>query len=165
MTGFGTTQIDRFTFEDNKPILGPLLAAVQDTGALEPLGLDGIIGLSFLGQYACTEIDLDQAEIVLYKNDYRPPFDEKYLEIVAEGELSPTRLGIWTVDPSFDVGGKMGRPIKLLLDTGSTSTILNWKGLKDGLGMTQNSPEVYPQAETGAIGSDNVAMRLHLVRR
>lgn len=166
-SGFGATQIDRFTFgydSDNenqsKEFLGPLLAAVQDTGALDPLGLDGIIGISFFGKYACTEIDLDKSEISLYKTDYRPSYDETDLEVVAEGELSPTRLGIWTVDTAFDLGGKQGRPIKMLVDTGSTSTILSWKGLQDGLGLSRTSPEVQAQTEMGAMGSDNVAMSL-----
>jgi predicted aspartyl protease len=167
--GIGATRIDRFTFgydnsnEDQpKEFLGPLLAAVQDTGALDPLGLDGIIGLSFLSQYACTEIDLDRSEIALFKTEYRPPYDESNLEIVAEGELSPTRLGIWTVDTAFDLGdGKQGPPIKMLVDTGATSTILSWKGLEEGLGLTRTSPEVQAQTqEMGAMGSDNVAMSL-----
>ena len=159
----GATRIDRFTFGyDDNVNFGPLLAAVQDTGALDQLGLDGIIGLSFFGQYACTEIDLDRSEIALYKTEYRPPYDESDLEIVAEGELSPTRLGIWTVDTAFDLGnGKQGTPIKMLVDTGATSTILSWKGLEEGLGLTRTSPEVQAQTqEMGAMGSDNVAMSL-----
>ena len=161
--GIGATRIDRFNFGyDDTVQFGPLLAAVQDTGALDPLGLDGIIGLSFFGQYACTEIDLDRSEIALYKTEYRPPYDESDLEIVAEGELSPTRLGIWTVDTAFDLGnGKQGTPIKMLVDTGATSTILSWKGLEEGLGLTRTSPEVQTQTqEMGAMGSDNVAMSL-----
>lgn len=159
--GLGTTQINRFTYGDNQQVLGPLLAAVQDIGALGPLGLDGIIGLSFLGQYACTEIDLDRSEMTLYKTDFRPPYDENELKVVAEGELSPTRLGIWTVDTALDLGGgKSGRPVKMLVDTGSTSTILNWKGLEQGLGLSRSSPEVKSQSTMGAIGSDNVAMSL-----
>lgn len=162
-TNFGTTMIDRFTYGRDPRVLGPLLAAVQDIGALAPLGVDGIIGLSFLGQYACTEIDLERSEMVLYKTDFRPPYDENELEVVAEGELSPTRLGVWTVDTAFDIGGdgsKPGKPIKMLVDTGSTSTILSWKGLEQGLGLSRSSPEVRSQAATGAIGSDNVAMSL-----
>ena len=162
-SGFAT-QIDRFTFGydcDDQEILGPLIAVAQDTGVLEPLGLDGIIGLSFLGKYACTEIDLDRSEISLYKTDYRPPYDESDLEVVAEGELSPTRLGIWTVDTTFDLGGgKQGTPIKMLLDTGSTTTILSWKGLRDGLGLSRTSPEVQSQESIGSMGLDNVAMSL-----
>lgn len=167
--GFGTTQINRFTFgydnnekqQPSKEFLGPLLAAVQDIGALESLGLDGIIGLSFLARYACTEIDLDRSELTLYKNDYRPNYDENDLEIVAEAELSPTRLNIWTVDVAFDLGtGKRGTPIKMLVDTGSTSTILSEKGLEQMLGLSKASPEVKAQQEMGAIGSDNAAMSL-----
>jgi len=160
-SGGGVTQIDRFTFDNNKEIMGPLPAVVQDTGVLEPLGLDGIIGISFLGKYACTEIDLERSEIALYKTDYRPPYDESDLEVVAEGEMSPTRLGIWTVDTTFDLGGgKQGTPIKMLVDTGSTSTILSWKGLQDGLGLSRSSPEVQMQEQTGAMGLDSMAMSL-----
>ena len=160
-TGGGVTQIDRFTFDDNKEILGPLPAVVQDTGVLEPLGLDGIIGISFLGKYACTEIDLERSEIALYKTDYRPPYDESDLEVIAEGEMSPTRLGIWTVDTAFALGeGKQGTPIKMLVDTGSTSTILSWKGLQDGLGLSRSSPEVQLQGGTGAMGLDGMGMSL-----
>ena len=163
--GLQTTRIDKFSFGyDNPPTLGPLLAVVQDTGSLGPMGLDGIIGLSFLGQYACTEINMETSEISLYKTDYRPDFDEEDLEIVAEGELSPTRLGIWTVDMSLDLGTNeknvAAKPIKMLVDTGSTSTILSWKGLQDGLGLSKSSPEVLAQNNMGALGSDNMAVSL-----
>ena len=152
--------IERFNFGYNeKEVLGPLVAVVQDTGMLENLGFDGIIGLGLLNKYACTEIDLDRSEVAFYKTDYRPPFDESDLEIVAEGEMSPTRLGIWTVDTTFNVGaGKQGKPIKMLVDTGATTTILSWKGLQDGLGLSRSCPEVKSQDSMGGMGLGNQAM-------
>ena len=154
------TMIERFSFGYNeKEVLGPLVAVVQDTGMLENLGFDGIIGLGLLNKYACTEIDLDRSEVAFYKTDYRPPFDESDLEVVAEGEMSPTRLGIWTVDTIFNVGGgKQGKPIKMLVDTGATTTILSWKGLQDGLGLSRRSPEVQSQDSMGGMGLGNQAM-------
>jgi len=83
------------------------------------------------------------------------------LQIVAEGELSPTRLGIWTVDTFLDGRG----PIKMLVDTGATSTFLSWKGLHQlGLSSRDNDSgsslvkELTQQ--TGAMGADNIAMSL-----
>ncbi len=154
------TMVERFSFGYNdQEVLGPLVAVVQDTGMLETLGMDGIIGLSFLNNYACTEIDLDRWEVAFYKTDYRPPFDENDLEVVAEGEMSPTRLGIWTVDTTFNVGGgQQGKPIKMLVDTGATTTILSWKGLQDGLGLSRTSPHVTPQESMGGMGLGNMAM-------
>lgn len=162
-SGTGVTQIRSFAFGSSSS-MGPLVAAVQDIGAL-PLELDGIIGLSFLSQYACSEFDLDHSKLVLYKDDYRPElleYDDQSIlpSVVAEAELSPTSLGIWTVDVSFCVGGKPLTPVKMLVDTGATSSFLSWKGL-NSMGLDRSSPEVSELRESmGAMGSDNVAMSL-----
>ena len=52
--GTGLTQIDKFKFGGDT--YDPLPTAVQDIGAL-PSTLEGIIGLSFLSQFACVEMN------------------------------------------------------------------------------------------------------------
>jgi len=165
----GLTQIESYSLADTsatvgtKKRLGPLPAAVQDIGAL-PMALDGILGLSLLSQYACTEFDLDNSRLNLYQTEYRPPLEHKQEDevVVAEAEMSPTKLGIWTVDVSFSVGGRTGNPVKMLVDTGAMATFLTWKGLEDtGLGLSRSSPIVKELTQPmGAMGSDNVAMSL-----
>ena len=154
----GLVQIKSFSLSgdnNNNNNFGPLPAAVQDIGAL-PSSLDGIIGLSFLNRYACTEIDLKKSKLKLYKTERIPPIPEGY-KIVTDGELSPTRLGIWTANVMLDGRG----PIKMLIDTGATSSFVNWKGIEDGLGLTRTSPQVHRlEQRTGALGSDNIAMVL-----
>jgi len=176
----GLSQINSFTIigDRKKNVINnngrPLPVAVQDIDAL-PTSLDGIIGLSFINQFACTEIDISNSKVAFYKKESSPPLPPRIklsdvdgveddsspasslLEIVAEGNLSPTRLGIWTVDTMIDGRG----PVKMLVDTGATSTFINWKGIEEGLGLSRNSFLVKElQQETGAIGSDNIAMRL-----
>ena len=150
--GTGLTQINRFMF-GGVPF-GPLPAATQDIGAL-PSSLDGIIGLSFLNQFACVEMDFRNGSVTLYKNERRPPVPEG-LDVVAEAEMSLTKLGIWTVDVTLDKRG----PVKMLVDSGAASTFLNWKGVSD-LSLSRNSPLVESlSSPMGAMGSDNVAMTL-----
>jgi hypothetical protein len=164
-TGLDLTQINSFTIlgdtksniitYNNNGRQQPFPVAVQDIGAL-PTSLDGIIGLSFMNQFACTEIDIDNSKITFYKKETSPPIPSHH-EIIAEGNLSPTRLGIWTVDTMIDGRG----PIKMLVDTGATSTFINWKGVVDGLSLSRNSFLVKElQQRTGAMGSDNIAMDL-----
>lgn len=57
---------DRFTFGDKTYC--PLPAAVQDIGAL-PSTLDGIIGLSFVNQFACVEMDFKGGFVTLYTKE------------------------------------------------------------------------------------------------
>lgn len=171
----GLTQINSFTISgDTKSNVitynyngrqQPFPVAVQDIGAL-PTSLDGIIGLSFMNQFACTEIDIDNSKVTFYKKEPPPPIpkqndDSSSLhhphDIIAEGNLSPTRLGIWTVDTMVDGRG----PIKMLVDTGATSTFINWKGIEKGLDLSRNSFLVKElNQRTGAMGSDNIAMDL-----
>lgn len=144
----------------------PFPVAVQDIGAL-PTSLDGIIGLSFMNQFACTEIDIENSKVTFYKkeppshipkqNDDSSSSLHHHHDIIAEGNLSPTRLGIWTVDTMVDGRG----PIKMLVDTGATSTFINWKGVEKGLDLSRNSFLVKElNQRTGAMGSDNIAMDL-----
>ncbi len=150
--GTGLTQINKFMFGGET--YGPLPAAVQDIGAL-PSTLDGIIGLSFLSQFACVEMNFQNGSVTLYKKDRRPPIPDG-LSVVAEAEMSLTKLGIWTVDTTFDGRG----PVKMLVDSGAASTFLNWKGISD-MGLSRDSPLIDTLASPmGAMGSDNVAMEL-----
>jgi predicted aspartyl protease len=146
----GLSQISWFTFGGEK--FETMLAAVQDIGAL-PIALDGIIGLSFLQQFACVELLVHQGKVRLYRFERRPAIPSS-LSVVAEGPMFRTRLGIFTVDVWLDDRG----PIRMLVDTGATSSFLSWQGVA-GLGLPRSA--VVPLSNrVGALGSDNVAMRL-----
>ena len=150
--GTGLTQINKFSFGGE--LYGPLPAAVQDIGAL-PSTLDGIIGLSFLNQFACTEMDFRNGCVTLYKKERNPAIPDG-LQVVAEAEMSQTKLGIWTVAVALDGRG----PTNMLVDSGAASTFLNWKGIAD-LSLSRNSPLVENlTSPMGAMGSDGLAMRL-----
>ena len=146
----GLAQVGRFTFAGES--FGTMPAAVQDIGAL-PAAFDGIIGLSFLQQFACTELDVEQGKLRLYKSE-RQPVIPNGMSIVAEGPMHRTRLGIFTVDVSLDGRG----PIKMLVDTGATSSFLSWQGVSD-LGLSRSTVKPLT-SRIGALGSDNVAMQL-----
>jgi predicted aspartyl protease len=148
----GLTQINQVEF-GGETMSGSMPAAVQDIGAL-PSSLDGIIGLSMLSQFACVEMDFRRGMLTLYKKDRRPPVPDN-LKIVAEAEMRITKLGIWICDVMLDGRG----PVRMLVDSGAASSFLNWKGVSD-LGLSRDSPLLRPNSSTGAMGSDNVAMRL-----
>lgn len=149
----GLTQLDRFDFGGKT--FGPLPAAVQDIAGL-PAPLDGIIGLSWLSQFACVEIDFRNGELTLHKSQGRLPLPPYDLEVVAEAEMSLTRFGVWCTDVTLDGRG----PIKMLVDTGASSSFLSWEGVND-LGLSRSSTLVAPLKERfGAMGSDNVVMEL-----
>lgn len=146
----GLAQVGSFTFAGEK--FGTMPAAIQEIGAL-PASLDGIIGLSYLQQFACTELDVEQGKIRLYKTE-RQPVIPNGLVVVAEGPMSRTNLGIFTVDVSLDGRG----PIKMLVDSGATSSFLSWQGVSE-LGLSRST--VQPLSNLiGALGSDNIAMKL-----
>ena len=151
----GLTQIDNFTFGGHS--FGPLPAAVQDIGAL-PKELDGIIGLSFLNQFVCVEMDFINGDITLYKttSSIAPiPSDRK---VVAKGymEMIPT-LGIYTTNVMLGTRG----PVSMLVDTGAASTFLNWYGIENGLKIDRNNNSFLERISNwGAMGSDNVSMQL-----
>merc|ERR1711862_806669 len=72
-----------------------------------------------------------------------------------------TKLGIYTIDTYFD---DYKTAAKLLVDTGSASTILNWKGINDlSLSRLNNNEIIKPinnNNPIGAMGADNVAIQL-----
>jgi len=148
----GLTQIGTFRLGENS--YGPLPAAVQDIGSL-PTALDGIMGLSFLGQFACTELDFQEGVLSLYKTDRNPPVPSD-LSVVAEAEMSMTKLGVLTADVILDGRG----PVKMLVDTGAANSFLNWKGVSD-LSLSRDSPEISRMSSPmGAMGADNISMEL-----
>jgi predicted aspartyl protease len=168
----GLTQIDRFTLdaadqETTAIKFGPLPAAVQDIGAL-PSSLDGIIGLSFLNQFAKVDFDFERGQLRLQKSiatatttDEGLSLNDSNLVGRADLEIVP-QLGIYTVDVSFDVDNQRRGPVKMLVDTGAANTFLSWKGVND-LGFSRDSSSSSMQTldiASAAMGSDNVAMRL-----
>jgi predicted aspartyl protease len=159
----GLTQLEKFNFAD--ATFGPMPAAVQDIGGL-PRDLDGIIGLSFLSQFAGVEMDFRKGVVSFFKtaqaleennSNNNSKDDAKAMTVLAEADMSLVpRLGIYTVDVLL--GGR--GPVKMLVDSGAASSFLNWKGLAD-LGLERSSPAIVPiQGSMGAMGSDNMAIQL-----
>jgi hypothetical protein len=174
----GLTQLSSFSLEEGsatnarelndkkKNRFGPLPAAVQDIDVL-PRQLDGIIGLSFLSQFAGIELDFAQGHVSLFRHQM-PSIEERSNRsqiVVAQGDLTLVgSLGIYTV--ATKLGGR--GPVSLLVDSGAGHTLLNWKGVAD-LGLSRQSPPVTPldpRMMMGAMGSDNAVMqfthRLHV---
>jgi len=144
------SQIDRFSVQGKQ--FGPSPIAVQDIGAL-PSQLDGILGLQFLSQFAHVTFDFDKKVLQLSNTEVATPEEGM---LVGEGELLYTRFGVWAVNCILDGKG----PVKMLLDTGAASSILNWKGVSD-LGLNRSSPEVcINKSPIGAMGADNLAIQL-----
>jgi predicted aspartyl protease len=153
----GLTQIEQFSLGGET--FGPLPAAVQDIGAL-PSSLDGIVGLSFLSQFAGVDLDFCNGQVSLYKRGSQlPELSEKSL--VAQGTMMLIpQLGIYTVDVMMGTRG----PVSMLVDSGAANTFLNWNGV-NALGIsktedTNSSPLQRLSSPMGAMGSDNVAMQL-----
>ena len=127
------------------------VAAVQDIGAL-PRGLDGIIGLSFLRNFATVDFDFANGQLCLFEKDVVPPLPR---EVVAQGKLALTKLGIYTTQVNLD-----GRTVSMLVDTGAASSFLNWDGVAQ-LNLDRNSPLINPiVGSIGAMGADNMALQL-----
>ena len=81
---------------------------------------------------------------------------EPQLVVIGETDLLYTRLGVWMIQMKLDGRG----PIKVLLDTGATSTILNWRGVA-GMGLSSSSPQLSQNSSPmGAMGADNNALSL-----
>lgn len=130
------------------------MGACQDIGAL-PFGLDGILGLSFLDQFACVDFDFVNDELRLDKTNPNPLISNMN-DIVAQGPLSITKLRIYTADVTLDGRG----PIKLLVDTGAASSFLNWNGVSQ-MKLSSSSPQIDPiREQIGAMGADNMALQL-----
>lgn len=135
---------------------GSNMAACQDIGAL-PVGLDGILGLSFLDQFACVDFDFVNDELRLDRTNCNP-YITNFDNVVAKGNLVLTRLGIHAVDVILDGRG----PVRMLVDTGAASTFLNRKGVADMKLSLSSSPQIdmIRGEQIGAMGADNVALQL-----
>ena len=150
----GLTKIQKFSLEGSNISFGPLPAAVQDIGAL-PSSLDGIIGLSFLNQFAATDLNFREGYVSLFRTSSDVPSLSAH-ELVAEAGMRMIgSMGVFTV-PVF-IGGR--GPVQMLVDTGASCTLFNWKGVND-LGLDRTSKQVQPIAAMGAMGSDNMAIQL-----
>jgi predicted aspartyl protease len=153
----GLTQLSKFSLGGES--FGPLPAAVQDIGAL-PSVLDGIVGLSFLNNFAAADMDFANGKLSLYKRGSELPdiSSSDQTTLVARGtmELLP-QLGIYTVGVTLGSRG----PVKMLVDSGAANTFMNWKGVEDlGLSRTDDSFLQRLTNPMGAMGSDNIAMQL-----
>lgn len=149
----GLTQLSKFSL--GQETFGPLPAAVQDIGAL-PSALDGIVGLSFLNNFAAVDMDFANGKLSLYKRGSTIPDVSSALVARGTMDLIP-HLGIYTVDVMFGSRG----PVKMLVDSGAAMTFLNWKGVGD-LGLSQSDSSFVQRLPNamGAMGSDNIAMQL-----
>ena len=165
----GLTQLSTFTLfpatnnNNNAPppkTFRSLPAAVQDIHGL-PMVLDGIIGLSFINQFAAMEFDFRNGLIHFYKDRSAiPPLPttDNHEMVVVDTKLNMIgSLGIYTV-PVY-IGGR--GPVQMLVDTGASCTLLNWKGVAD-LGLSPSSSKQISRIAipTGAMGSENVAIQL-----
>jgi len=152
-TGGGVARIESFRLanDDRTTVTGPFPVAVQDIGAL-PIGLDGILGISFLSRYRTVNMDFGNGRLTLYETDER----NQNRQPVAETEMSRSKLGIYAVDVTLDGKG----PVKMLLDTGASCTLLNWKGVSQ-MGLSSSDDVIRENSSSvGAIGADNVALEL-----
>ena len=132
---------------------GAMPAAVQDIGAL-PSGIDGIVGLAVLNQYATVDMSFQTGRLQLYRRHMNPTI-EGMVE-VARTKMNESRLKIYTARVMLDGRG----PVTMLVDTGAASSILNWRGL-DQMGLARTSSEISPTpTDIGVIGADNAAFRL-----
>ncbi len=144
-----------------------LVVVAQDIGALPPV-LDGIIGLSFLEKFHSVSFDFDCGELILHDcpsgsssgsgkrkvvTEYENPMA---YDVLAETNLSRSRLGIYIAQTTLDGRG----PVKMIVDTGSAGTFLNWKGVGD-MNMDRSHPLVsYNTESIGVMGADNNALAL-----
>jgi predicted aspartyl protease len=156
----GLTQIEIFfvattTSSSSSEAFGPMPAAVQDITGL-PSALDGIIGLSFLNQFECVDMDFTNRTVALYQNDVSHDNDNAS-KVVGRAKMKYlSSLGLYTVDVYLGDRG----PVKMLVDSGASHTLLNWKGVQD-LGLSRDDKLLQRNLEAfGALGSDNVAMQL-----
>jgi predicted aspartyl protease len=130
---------------------GPLPAAIQDVGALPP-SLDGIIGNTFLNQFVCVEFDFEHRTMSFHRT--KPPPERG--DAVAQADLTMVgNLGIFAVDVCL--GGR--GPVSMLVDTGASCTLLNWRGV-EALGASKESRQLSRIPNFGAMGIDSVAIQL-----
>lgn len=135
----GLTQIDTFTIEtiasssssssslptsgssnadvpkNNVQTFGPMPAAVQDIGGL-PNALDGIIGLSFLSQFSCVEMDFAQESVSFFGAGKEPPSQSKQRLLGRSTMNYISTLGLYSVDVYLGDKG----PVKMLVDSGTS---------------------------------------------
>ena len=140
------SQISRFYLTNRQELesrrqFGPLPAAIQDISAL-PFELDGILGLSFLSQFAAIDFNFGSSALILHSET--PPVERLRTPLTMIGSY-----GIYGVDVLIDGRG----PVRLLLDTGASNSLINSEGVR-GLGLDIAALEKLPQS-TGAIGVDD----------
>lgn len=155
----GLTQL---SFEVGDKSFGPLPAAIQDIGAL-PGSLDGIIGLSFLKQSCCIDLDFEIGQLRLYDRSMATPSSDSVNGTLvgnAKTFMVP-QYGLHAVD--VYLGGR--GPVKMLIDSGASFSALNWNGI-DKLGISRDDESFVKRLSNpmGAMGSDsNVAQLTHRI--
>jgi Aspartyl protease len=169
----GNLQTTQLTIEINNRPLAPMPGILHDIAGLPP-SLDGILGLSFTNEFYATRFMFDQGEFRFYKHkddfaiqddiiDSRNDIDngdkkkKKGTIMVAQTPLTVTsNLGLLSVPVYFGTRG----PVNMLFDSGSSTTVLNWKGVEQ-LGLSRNSPAIQPSTTRASVmGSDNVHLAM-----
>mmetsp|Transcript_16407 Transcript_16407/g.50225 ORF Transcript_16407/g.50225 Transcript_16407/m.50225 type:complete len:295 (-) Transcript_16407:1364-2248(-) len=146
------------------PELPYVQAAIQDIGAL-PDDVDGILGMQALSLYAGIDLDI--------KNQKLSVFRSSLPELASKGPLgsnptapfkAPFRLCKLQV-PFVDMNINGKGPIRLLLDSGASTTIINWKAARENFGLSPSSAlggehgfRLNPHS--GAMGADGRAISL-----
>lgn len=166
MTGAGGSSaaqgLTQLSFEVGDKSFGPLPAAIQDIGAL-PGSLDGIIGLSFLKQSCCVDLDFEIGQLRLYDRSMATPSSDSVNGTLvgnAKTFMVP-QYGLHAVD--VYLGGR--GPVKMLIDSGASFSALNWNGI-DKLGISRDDESFLKRLSNpmGAMGSDsNVAQLTHRI--
>jgi len=157
-SGTGLSQVNNLKLVDGSEFAS-FPVAVQDVGAL-PEQLDGIVGLSFLSQFNSIIFDFPRSELILNKkleNEMSPSTLEKAnIELITDAEMKFCRLGIWAANVVLDGRG----PVKMLVDTGATSTYLNWNGVED-MNLSRDHPLVSRNSNPiGALGGNDQVLSL-----
>jgi hypothetical protein len=130
-----------------------MLAAVQEIDVL-PSKVDGIMGLSFLNQFALIELDFEKERVTFRKEANRSTSGR--LTVLAQAPLQILPELGYTVDVFFDGKG----PVNMLVGTGVPGTLLNWKGIAN-LGLSRDSKSLQRIGwNTGIVEIANVAKQL-----
>lgn len=129
-------------------------AVTDDVGAMvgQVPTLDGVVGLNILGAY---ELDLDvpSGRATFYRArpcaDARPPWTEAYTQL----GIQQMRSGHMFVQAQLD-----GRPVRGMLDTGASSTIVSLATAQDA-GVTMRELRALPAARAMTLNASGMEVR------
>ncbi|GKY92118.1 hypothetical protein MPSEU_000183200 [Mayamaea pseudoterrestris] len=136
---------------------------IQDLDVITDTRIDGIIGLSFLQDFAAVDLDFGNKQLIMYKDKVPKIMPSQTLLTEAKmTRLSSQAGGILYAPVWFGDRG----PVNMLVDSGSSSTILSFKGLDD-LGLDASNDKFVQRVPnpTGSLGLDKVVVDMtHRIR-